>query len=373
MSDTSPRLNLPYLLQSQAQKHVTHNEALERLDALVQMAVLGFYSVAPPALPQEGDIYVLGGSPSGDWTGQEGKIAVFSGGGWLFLDARDGSRAWDLTLDRLMVFKNGTWTAVMPNLTNVAGVGIQSGWDTVNRLSVSSTASLFNNAGAGHQIKVNKANTTDTASLLFQSGFVGHAEMGLSGTNAFSVKVSANGSAWQTALNLDPVASELSTPFKITGLAVQQSQTDTTAGRLMRADWGYGRGTILGSVTQSGGVPTGAVIERGQNSNGHYTRWADGTQICWRPNFVVTAAAATTLEEWWTFPAAFSAAPSVSFYLSLVAADWVGIGRQQVSCWGAITAPSTTTVKMAVYPAAGTGSVTGTISNNATMAFGRWF
>ncbi|MBA8841896.1 hypothetical protein FHW03_005249 [Ochrobactrum sp. RH2CCR150] len=42
--------------------------------------------------------------------------------------------------------------------------------DTVNRFAVSSTASLFNNAGAGHQIKLNKQAATDTASLVFQTG-----------------------------------------------------------------------------------------------------------------------------------------------------------------------------------------------------------
>lgn len=39
---------------------------------------------------------------------------------------------------------------------------------------------------------------------------------------------------------------------------------------------------VLGTVSQSGGVPTGAVIERGSNANGEYARFADGTQICWR-------------------------------------------------------------------------------------------
>lgn len=43
----------------------------------------------------------------------------------------------------------------------------------------------------------------------------------------------------------------------------------------------YRRANILGTVSQSSGVPTGAIIERGSNANGEYIRWADGTQICW--------------------------------------------------------------------------------------------
>ncbi|WP_275223148.1 hypothetical protein, partial [Citrobacter freundii] len=38
---------------------------------------------------------------------------------------------------------------------------------------------------------------------------------------------------------------------------------------------------VVGTVSQSGGVPTGAIIERGSNSNGEYTKFADGTLICW--------------------------------------------------------------------------------------------
>lgn len=43
----------------------------------------------------------------------------------------------------------------------------------------------------------------------------------------------------------------------------------------------YKRSNILGTVSQSGGVPTGAIIERGSNANGSYVRLADGTQECW--------------------------------------------------------------------------------------------
>lgn len=38
---------------------------------------------------------------------------------------------------------------------------------------------------------------------------------------------------------------------------------------------------LVGTVSESGGVPTGAVVERGSNANGEYVRFADGTQICW--------------------------------------------------------------------------------------------
>ena len=59
-------------------------------------------------------------------------------------------------------------------------------------------------------------------------------------------------------------------------------------------DWctPYERRTILGTVSQSSGVPTGAIIERGSNANGSYTRWADGTQMCWNSNAAIATAPA---------------------------------------------------------------------------------
>ncbi|MEG1625134.1 phage tail protein [Pseudomonas sp.] len=38
---------------------------------------------------------------------------------------------------------------------------------------------------------------------------------------------------------------------------------------------------IVGTVSQSGGVPTGAIYEQGSNANGHYIKFASGAMICW--------------------------------------------------------------------------------------------
>ncbi|EPM0018483.1 hypothetical protein OE300_21225 [Pseudomonas aeruginosa] len=70
----------------------------------------------------------------------------------------------------------------------------------------------------------------------------------------------------------------------------------------------YSRDSILGAVSQSSGVPTGAVIQRGSNANGEYVRYADGTQICWLLSFRITqsGSSSTILERPWSFPASFS-------------------------------------------------------------------
>lgn len=57
-------------------------------------------------------------------------------------------------------------------------------------------ATLFNNAGNGHQIKVNKQALADTASLLFQTNWSGGAEMGKGGSDEFVIKVGPDANSW---------------------------------------------------------------------------------------------------------------------------------------------------------------------------------
>ena len=74
--EDSPNLGLPYILAAQSQKHVTHNEAIRALDAVVQLAVLDRDLAAPPVSPAEGDRYIVASSPTGDWDGEAGNVAA---------------------------------------------------------------------------------------------------------------------------------------------------------------------------------------------------------------------------------------------------------------------------------------------------------
>lgn len=58
------------------------------------------------------------------------------------------------------------------------------------------------------------------------------------------------------------------------------------------SDGVYKRSNIVGAVSQSAGIPAGAIIERGDNANGKYTRLADGTLIQWLPSFRYTGSVA---------------------------------------------------------------------------------
>lgn len=83
--DEIPNLKLPYILPSQAQKHVTHNEALRMLDAIVHMGVKSWSLGDAPSSPAEGDRYIVAAQASGAWAGKDGMVASFIDGGWLFV------------------------------------------------------------------------------------------------------------------------------------------------------------------------------------------------------------------------------------------------------------------------------------------------
>lgn len=86
MSDTtSSRLGLPYLAASQAQKHVTLNTLITRLDSIVQTAVESRSMIQQPPAPANGRIWLLPVNPTGpDWAGNGGALARYDAGAWSF-------------------------------------------------------------------------------------------------------------------------------------------------------------------------------------------------------------------------------------------------------------------------------------------------
>ncbi|KIN75519.1 DUF2793 domain-containing protein [Sulfitobacter guttiformis] len=205
MSQNTPRLNLPLIQPAQAQKHMTHNSAIEALDLITQLTVVARDAETPPSAPVDGDCYALGLTPNSDWTGQPDMLAIRTSTGWLFVAPQDGWRLWDAGSSVLCVRTNGAWTPATADLQNTDGVGIGTTSDQNNRLAVSSPATLLtHDAGSGgHQLKVNKATNSDTASLLFQTGYSGRAEMGTTGSDDFTIKVSPDGAIFHEAVVVD--------------------------------------------------------------------------------------------------------------------------------------------------------------------------
>jgi Protein of unknown function (DUF2793) len=90
----SAHLKLPYIDANQAQKHVTHNEGVRLLDALVQMAVISRTLTAPPGSPVDGDRYIVAAGATATWAGWDLNIAYYVDGAWMKLVPQLGWLAW---------------------------------------------------------------------------------------------------------------------------------------------------------------------------------------------------------------------------------------------------------------------------------------
>ncbi len=233
MSET-PRLSLPEIATGQAQKHVTHNDALARLDVLVQVAIAARDLTAPPAQPAEGELHIVAAGATDGWAGQDGQIASWRDGSWTFHAPFAGLSVYVVSEAANIQFDGSGWVGLSGGVgETVARFGINAIPDDTNRLSVTSPAALFSAIGTASggtgdmRVIVNKEATGQTASHLFQTGFSGRAEFGLTGDDDFHVKVSPDGTNWLDAITIDRMTGMVQFPAGLPGLA------GGTAGREM--------------------------------------------------------------------------------------------------------------------------------------------
>lgn len=106
MPDDTTILSLPLILPAQAQKHVTHNEALVKLDLMVQLAVINRTLTTAPALPVIGDRHIVATGATGAWVGQSGRIAMYTQAGWQFTQPLPGWQAYVMA-ESQMAFSTG--------------------------------------------------------------------------------------------------------------------------------------------------------------------------------------------------------------------------------------------------------------------------
>ena len=137
MAEESAKLRIPYIAAAQAQKHVTHNEALTLLDTLVQLSVIDKDLTAPPDSPAEGATYIVagaGGSATGAWVGWEKRVARFIDGEWRSYlpgaGAGDGWLAWVMDEDAMYRFDGTNWDLAGIEGPQGADAGILMLWDT---------------------------------------------------------------------------------------------------------------------------------------------------------------------------------------------------------------------------------------------------
>jgi hypothetical protein len=133
MADTT-HLLLPLMAAAQAQKHVTHNEAILRLDALVQMSVKDRGLIEPPADPSDGDRYIPASGATGAWATWDLNVAWFVDGVWTKLTPREGWRVLVDDEDVLLVWDGAAWVEIQ------AGGGSGSAGGAVNAANYQSAA-----------------------------------------------------------------------------------------------------------------------------------------------------------------------------------------------------------------------------------------
>ncbi len=123
---TSARLSLPQLAAGQAQKEVTHNEALALIDAAIAPSVVAVAATVPPADPQRGQCWIVGSGAGGAWTGQVGSLAVWTEGGWRFVMLPTGATLFETGTGLRWVRGTSAWQAPASIANPVGGAVIDS-------------------------------------------------------------------------------------------------------------------------------------------------------------------------------------------------------------------------------------------------------
>jgi Protein of unknown function (DUF2793) len=124
MALQSDRLKLPFLVAAQAQKEVTHNEALALTDIAVQAVVQSVAPAAVPGSPVPGQCWIVGATPTGAWAGRAGHIAAWTAGGWRFVTPFEGMQAWSIA-DGQMVRRTATAWVIGAQTASTLSIGGQ--------------------------------------------------------------------------------------------------------------------------------------------------------------------------------------------------------------------------------------------------------
>ncbi len=106
---STPNFTLPLLYAAQAQKEITHNEALVLIDALLAGVIVAMANDPAGLSPQPGEAFIVGDAPVGLWAAQARRIAIFSDGGWRFAPPVTAMRLFDRTAGIIRRFDGSNW------------------------------------------------------------------------------------------------------------------------------------------------------------------------------------------------------------------------------------------------------------------------
>lgn len=115
---TSNNLSLTLVETAQAQKEITVNQALMRIDAVLNMGAKDKDIATPPGAPGAGDTYIIAPSPTGDWTGKAGQIAYYEQI-WRFIVPKEGMRLFVSDENSTYVYDGSIWKTEESQLSTV--------------------------------------------------------------------------------------------------------------------------------------------------------------------------------------------------------------------------------------------------------------
>ena len=222
MSETL-RFGMPLLDAAQAQKHITVNEALLRVDALGAGRVESADLTVPPVGATDGEAYIVATGATGAWLGQDGNVALFLNGGWEFAAPFSGLTIWIESEGTIATFGAGSW------IRGYAG-GSAGGAATLSR--VLETDHLL----ASATVSTTAAIIPDKAIVL---GVTGRVIQAISGASSWSLGVAGSpdryGSGYGVALNsfAQGLTSQPQSYFGATPLEITSADVAFTGGRIL--------------------------------------------------------------------------------------------------------------------------------------------
>ncbi len=219
MTDTSSSLSLPYIQPSQAQKHVTHNEALRILDVLVQLGVVSDDQSAPPPVPVDGARYIVGEAPTGAWAGHARDVALFDNGVWRFFAPKMGWRAYVASHETLVVHDGTDWLEIdSAELQDLDAVGLGMVAPPATPFSAKLNAALWTalyvaDGGTGNMVQtLNKQTAGDDLGFVFQRDFATRGLLGMFGDNNLRLATTVDGTNFTDGLIVDSATGVVAQP-----------------------------------------------------------------------------------------------------------------------------------------------------------------
>ena len=219
MADRSNILSLPYIQPNQAQKHVTHNEALRLLDILVQLAVEDDTQATPASSPLQGARYIVAQNGLEDWAGHDGELAVFDNGTWQFFEPKAGWQAYVAVRHAMVVHNGNDWQAPdTADFHDIAALGVGMTATVQSPFSAKLNSALWTaqydaDGGSGSIVhRINKEAAAQNAGFVFQTDFETRSLFGLFGNELFRLSMSPNGTDFKDGFVIDPATAIVEQP-----------------------------------------------------------------------------------------------------------------------------------------------------------------